>query len=379
MSKSAINKESLTFIFILGILVLISSSVITYMKSRDQTDDNDFIIQSFTRSALIDNIYMAISEAESSRKGYFITNEKQSLEPFYSSTVSVDSLFKKLRTLSFDNPIQLAKTDTLKTLTAERFLMLREGINIQDSRGTNPNIHKNIFDRGKIIQSNIRNLTARMKLEEQKILAQNKLLAEQSYTFTFITLLGGIIISSAIFIAVFIILRKKASMTFDMENQEITREELEQIVKERTAEISQINQKLYKKVDQLEKTEVALKRSEQYYRMLFEQAHDAIIIFLPEDETVLDVNRRACDLYGLKRDEFIGLSLKSISKNIPQGKENIKSTLQKGYYHNFQSVHYKKDSTEMLIEINASVISFNGKPAILSINRDITDRILKVI
>lgn len=379
MSKSAINKESLTFIFILGILVLISSSIITYMKSRDQTDDNDFIIQSFTRSALIDNIYTAISEAESSRKGYFITNDRQLLEQFYASTGSVDSLFKILQSLSYDNPTQLAKTDTLKTLTAERFLILREGIDIQNSKGSNPNIHKNIFDRGRVIQSNIRNLTVRMKQEEQKILAQKKELAEQSYTFTYFILLGGIIISSTIFITVFIILKKKASMTFDLENQEITREELEQIVKERAAEISQINQKLYKKVDQLEKTEGALKRSEQYYRMLFEQAHDAIIIFLPEDETVLDVNKRACDLYGLKRDEFIGLSLKKISKNIPQGKENIKSTLQKGYYHNFQSVHYKKDSTEMLIEINASVISFNGKPAILSINRDITDRILKVI
>ena len=32
----------------------------------------------------------------------------------------------------------------------------------------------------------------------------------------------------------------------------------------------------------------------------------------------------------------------------------------------------------MLMEINASVFMFKGKPVILSINRDITDRILKV-
>lgn len=379
MPKSAINKESLTFIFILGILVLISCSVITYMNSRDQTDDHDFIIQSFSRIVLIDNIYASVSEAESSRKGYFITNDPQFLDPFYTATGSIDSLFKILRNLSYDNPTQLANTDTLKNLTAERFRILKEEIDIQNTKGNNPKIHNSSFDRGKVIQSNIRNLTARMKQEEQKTLTQKKELAEQSYKFTYFTLLAGIIISSVIFIAVFIILRKKASKTFDSENQEITREELEQIVKERTAEISQINHKLYQKIDQLEKTEDALKRSEQYYRMLFEQAHDAIIIFSPEEEIVLDVNKHACDLYGLKRNEFIGLSLKSISKNIPQGIENINSTLQKGYYHNFQSVHYKKDATEMLIETNASVIRYNGKPAILALNRDITDRILKVI
>jgi PAS domain S-box-containing protein len=151
------------------------------------------------------------------------------------------------------------------------------------------------------------------------------------------------------------------------------------IVRERTEEISQINRKLYKKVDELIKMDEALKHSEEYYRMLFEQAHDAIVIFLPENERVLDVNRRACDLYGFTREEFLAISLKSISKNMPQGEENIRSTLEKGYYHNFQSVHYKKDLTEMLIEINASVIDYGGKKAILSINRDITDRIMKII
>jgi hypothetical protein len=70
--------------------------------------------------------------------------------------------------------------------------------------------------------------------------------------------------------------------------------------------------------------------------------------------------------------------LRSIAKNIKQGEENIRNTLEKGYYHNFQSVQYKKDMTEMLVEINASVFTYNGKKVILSINRDITDRILKV-
>jgi PAS domain S-box-containing protein len=218
-----------------------------------------------------------------------------------------------------------------------------------------------------------------MTREEDRMLGYKMELAEQSYSFTYYTLLGGIFISIIIFIVVFAVLRKKASQVFALENQEISREELEQIVKERTAEISQINQKLYAKVDELENADKALKRSEQYYRMLFEQAHDAIIIFSPEGQTVLDVNRRACDLYGLSREEFIGLSLNTISKNIPQGDYNVKATFQKGYYHNFQSVHYKKDSNEMLMEINASVIAYKGKPAILSINRDITDRILKVV
>jgi PAS domain S-box-containing protein len=68
-----------------------------------------------------------------------------------------------------------------------------------------------------------------------------------------------------------------------------------------------------------------------------------------------------------------------IFKNIPENVENIKKILANGYYYNFQTVHYKKDATEMLMEINASVINYKGQTAILSINRDITERILALI
>src|SRR4030095_1392142 len=210
---------------------------------------------------------------------------------------------------------------------AERFRILKEGIDLQNSTGNSQNSQKNIFDKGRIVQKNIKNLTEKMQQEEKGTLMQKNDLAEQGYQFTYFILLGGIIMSSIIFISVFIILRKKALKAFDSENQEITREELEYIVRERTAEISQINQRLYQKLDQLERTEGALKRSEQYYRMMFEQAHDAIIIFSPDDEIVHDVNKRACEMYGLNRGDFIGISLKTISKNIPEGIENIKSTL----------------------------------------------------
>jgi diguanylate cyclase (GGDEF)-like protein len=41
---------------------------------------------------------------------------------------------------------------------------------------------------------------------------------------------------------------------------------------------------------------------------------------------------------------------------------------------NFESVHYRKDGTEMLMDINAAPVVYKGRPAILSINRDITRR-----
>lgn len=120
--------------------------------------------------------------------------------------------------------------------------------------------------------------------------------------------------------------------------------------------------------------EAALRQSEQDYRQLFENAHDAIVIFTMRDEIILDVNNRACALYGFSRLEMIGMSLEKISKNVRRGKLRIKKILQKKIFHNFETVHFRKDGSEMLLEINAALITYKKQPAILSINRDITSR-----
>ncbi len=120
--------------------------------------------------------------------------------------------------------------------------------------------------------------------------------------------------------------------------------------------------------------EQTLQTSEKYYRELFENAHDAVIIMSPRDEKILDANQRACEIYGFPRGEFIGKSMKAISKDIPTGEQRIQKTLEKGVYNNFETIQYTKAGEELTMEINASVVDYKGRPAILSINRDITQR-----
>lgn len=122
------------------------------------------------------------------------------------------------------------------------------------------------------------------------------------------------------------------------------------------------------------KAEQALRESEKYYKGLFEGAHDAIMVFDPEGEIILDANEQCLKLYGLMRDEFVGHSLEKFSKNVVYGKSKIAEVMKKGVLKSFNTVHLKKSGAEMILEINASVINFRGKPAILSHARDITEK-----
>ena len=98
------------------------------------------------------------------------------------------------------------------------------------------------------------------------------------------------------------------------------------------------------------------------------------MVFDPEEEIILDANEQCLRLYGLRRDEFVGQSLEKFSKNVIYGKSKIGEVMKKGVLKSFNTVHLKKDGSEMMLEINASVINFRGRPAILSHARDITEK-----
>ena len=127
-------------------------------------------------------------------------------------------------------------------------------------------------------------------------------------------------------------------------------------------------------VTERRRTEEALAKSERYYRDVFQNAHDAIVIFRPHDEIVLDVNQRGCEVYGFTRSEFVGMSLEAISVDVSSGKRQIRETLETGSKMGFETVQRRKDGSVVFLEVNATVIDHEGEPAILSINRDITAR-----
>jgi two-component system cell cycle sensor histidine kinase/response regulator CckA len=123
-----------------------------------------------------------------------------------------------------------------------------------------------------------------------------------------------------------------------------------------------------------ELTRQALESSEQQYKHLFEGVNDAIVVFESAGEIILEVNQKACEMYGFTREELVGKSLKEITKDIRKGEETIDKALREGGLKNYETTHYTKLGTPIEVLSNASVIDFKGHRALLSINRDITER-----
>jgi two-component system cell cycle sensor histidine kinase/response regulator CckA len=119
---------------------------------------------------------------------------------------------------------------------------------------------------------------------------------------------------------------------------------------------------------------VALRESEKKYRQLFERASDIVVIIEPRTERILEANVKACETYGLPREQLIGRSLKEFTLDIRRGELEIERLLQERTLQNFETVHMTKDGEPIYCLANGSVIDYGGREAIFGIIRDVSEQ-----
>ncbi|HET7451240.1 MAG TPA: PAS domain S-box protein, partial [Thermoanaerobaculia bacterium] len=126
-------------------------------------------------------------------------------------------------------------------------------------------------------------------------------------------------------------------------------------------------------ITERKRAEDSLRRSAREYQDLFESANDAILILRPESQMILEVNRKACETYGLPRDQIVGMSLKNFTRDVPRSEEQIRRILREGASENLETVHFHRDGTPIDLLVSSSVVEYRGESAILSVCRDITE------
>jgi PAS domain S-box-containing protein len=128
--------------------------------------------------------------------------------------------------------------------------------------------------------------------------------------------------------------------------------------------------------DRLRRAEEALRKSEERYRDLFENASD-LIHSCGTDGKLLYANRAWCDALGYSEDELPGLSIFDILH--PKSRRQYLQAFQRVTFgekvDNIEATFVTKDGGRIHVEGSSSCRFENGQPvATRSIFRDITDR-----
>ena len=122
------------------------------------------------------------------------------------------------------------------------------------------------------------------------------------------------------------------------------------------------------------RVEQALRESEARYRLLFDGANDAILVHDAE-QRMLAANLVAAERLGYTLPELESMTISQVdtAEESKRAGERIARLVGQGSL-TFETVHQRKDGSSIPTEVSARLITWEGRPAMLSICRDITER-----
>ncbi len=126
-------------------------------------------------------------------------------------------------------------------------------------------------------------------------------------------------------------------------------------------------------ITQIKEAEEMLEESEERYRILFEDANDAIFIADKETHVILDANKQAERLIDRPRQEIIGMNLSELhpSLNKEWYEEEYLDQIEKGRDFEEGEEVIDKNGRVIPVFISSNVVSIRGKKVIQSLFRDV--------
>ncbi len=120
--------------------------------------------------------------------------------------------------------------------------------------------------------------------------------------------------------------------------------------------------------------EAVLRESEEKYRTLFDNAGDAIII-CDERARILAVNLLACERFGYTHAELLSMTIDQVNseEEALRARDRIALLMEHGHL-SYETAHRRRDGSLIPTDVRARRITWDGRPAMMSICRDIGER-----
>jgi len=130
----------------------------------------------------------------------------------------------------------------------------------------------------------------------------------------------------------------------------------------------------FRDITEKKEAEVALRESEERYRALFNNIADPVVVFDQETHNFVDCNNSAVNRYGYSLEELLQMTPHDLhpQEEIDQVRQNIDD---KEDFSSHIYTHITKTGEKFNVEILTQEIEYKGRPAWISLIRDITDRI----
>jgi PAS domain S-box-containing protein len=122
----------------------------------------------------------------------------------------------------------------------------------------------------------------------------------------------------------------------------------------------------------------AQRRAEEFQRVLFDQAGEAIVVVDLSTRRILDANARACELHGYPREEFLGLRIDDIVSADAETQAQVpvvaRMLAEQNRYEG-RRTHRRKDGTLFPCSLTLKTVVIGGRRLVIGVHRDLTEEL----
>lgn len=342
--KTFITKKHINTGFVIGLLILLTINVLTYLNTSRHLSDEGTTGTALKIISYSDALVYKAADAESDRRGYLLTESGQFLMKYDRSINEIDTIFGNIKILASDNPKLKPAIDSLGILLSDRTDPIKELSDVRENKLTSPGELTGLLNRSIQRQERIKFVVSEIQREEREFI--NRLNAENkaSSKYILIQIIIGSMIGFIVLITGLVILNKNLT---------------------RRAE-----------------SEKALEENMNWFSTTLKSIGDGVIVTNHLGDITF-MNPVAQNLTGWREDEAKGIYLEHvynlISEDTKERIENpVRTVFKKGELvsHSGKTLLLNKDGMEIPIDLSASPIVSNGRSldGVVLVFRDMSER-----
>jgi CHASE3 domain sensor protein len=163
-------RKLLFFAILVPSLIIAVTAVFAFRVERQLDESFKWVTHTLAVESAIQHLLVSIVDAETSQRGYLLTDRETYLEPYEISKANVPNQLSALHALTVENPTQQERLKKLDPLVADKLAFVGEIIDMQRNGEHNAAVEIVHNGRGKITMEAIRDVLGGMESEEQKLL-----------------------------------------------------------------------------------------------------------------------------------------------------------------------------------------------------------------
>ncbi len=164
--------------FGVGLAIITALGIISYRTTTNLIYNARWQTHTYQVLGELENLISQLQDVEIGQRGYIVTGEKSSLEPYNNAASLVKKNISNLRNITKDNIRQQVRIEKLEPLINQRLLVVKNRIALREKQGFEAARQLVLKDGGRGLTNEIRRITLEMEVEERSLLEKRNQRAE---------------------------------------------------------------------------------------------------------------------------------------------------------------------------------------------------------